>query len=40
MVAAEPSPSPTGDVGASGAAPPTPEEAQAWAEQGDPPQTR
>ncbi|XP_032497128.1 mucin-5B [Phocoena sinus] len=36
MVAAEPSPSATGDVWTPGAAPPTPEEAQASAEHGDP----
>ncbi|XP_049569372.1 mucin-5B [Orcinus orca] len=36
MVAAEPSPSATGDMGTPGAAPPTPEEAPASAEHGDP----
>lgn len=36
MVAAEPSPSATGDMWTPGAAPPTPEEAQASAEHGDP----
>nr|XP_060159796.1 mucin-5B [Globicephala melas] len=36
MVAVEPSPSATGDMGTPGAAPPTPEEAPASAEHGDP----